>query len=96
MTARMPKRPAKVIVGRVRARAQRYRAADGFWYWRAVFYRDGKEHPVWSGWATREQATEHLAALVAEGRSVPPPRRNQERRVRRMGELLNVWLEAQQ
>lgn len=85
-------KPRKVIVGDVRARPIRGPKGD-LWYWRAVLYRDRREHPVWSGWATRDEAIEQLSQLVLGG---DPTRRDEpDTTVETVRDLLRCWTASQ-
>lgn len=75
--ARKPRKPAKVEVGKVKARPVRPRGTrgpeDGRWHWQAVVYtgEGGGSRTVWTGWATRDEATVALSGLVAEEGPAP-------------------------
>ena len=57
MARRKTNRPKPIKVARVRARAVRGPHAEhrNRWYWRAEVYADGRDQPVWTGWATRDE-----------------------------------------
>lgn len=87
------KRPKSLAVDPIKARVIRGPNPEGRWYWQAVVYRDATERTVWSGWATREQASQELAALVAggelDGSRRPDPT------VETVGDVLETWLGSQ-
>jgi integrase len=87
------KRPKSLAVDPIKARVIRGPNAEGRWYWQAVVYRDATERTVWSGWATREQASQELAALVAGG-DLGGARRP-DPTVETVGDVLETWLGSQ-
>lgn len=98
MKVRSPKRPKKVVVGPVRARAIRSRAstaATGDWYWRAEVHRDATTLTVWNGWATRAVVEETLARLLTEGTLFDAPEADPEP-VRTTRDLMETWVAAQE
>ena len=84
-------RPKPFQVGPVRARAIRGPRDDGTWYIRAERYRDNSSETVWTGWATVEQVTRILAAIVADDRLDDPASERQEH-LETVRDLLEVWL----
>ncbi len=72
---RKPRKPAKLVVGPIRARAIRgpHKDGSGRWYWRAEQHQSSKTKTIWTGWATRKDASQHLAAIVAAGPEQPTP-----------------------
>lgn len=82
----MPARPSPRAHGDLRLRVARGpRAADGRWYWRCLRYTEGREEPVWVGWATIAEADERTAGAI---RGVTEPSALQARTVR---DLLSLW-----
>lgn len=101
--ARKAQRPAPVKLGKVHARCIRgpHKDGSGRWYWQAVVYQGegGKDRTVWSGWATREDATRGLAALVAEQGTAPeaPDRSPQAAtEVVTVRDLMECWVASQE
>jgi integrase len=90
-------RPKAFTVGDVRVRVTRPPTKrKQLWEWRAVLNRDGDRTSVWSGRATRRDATQIVSALVADGEH----ERQRERRVadsatRSIRDLLLAWRYAQ-
>lgn len=80
------RRPAPLVVGRVRVRVIRGPRADGRFYWRARRFADCAETTVWVGWATPAEAEREVSAVVAE---VAKPGRSAG--VRTMFDLLDAW-----
>ena len=91
------RKPAKIVVGPVRARPTRGPHKDGSarWYWRAVVYRgtQSKEVPLWIGWATRGEIEQICARLVQEGDLSPSEGELEE--MRTLQDLLECWVAAQ-
>lgn len=67
-------RPSPFAIGHVRVRAIRgpHRTRAATWYWRAELYAGGASRTVWTGWATEDEATREVAALVADGGDAEP------------------------
>jgi integrase len=89
-------RPKPFGIGDVRCRATRG-PKDGRWYWRAEIH--GEKRTVWTGWASRKEAQQVVAQLVAEGIQPPAPPTTDEVHmddVRTVGDLLDVWVGMQQ
>jgi integrase len=80
---------APIVMGDVRARAIRGRGArgpeDGRIYWRAELRR----RTVWTGWATRAEATAALLQLITAGVEGARPRVGD---VRTLRDLLEYWV----
>lgn len=90
------KRPKAFGIGDVRARAIRG-PKEGRWYWRAEIHAEGGR-TVWTGWASRKEAQEIVARMVADGIEPPKPAGKDELHpddVRTVGDLLDVWLGMQ-
>lgn len=91
------RRPRPFSVGRVRVSPMRKPSkTDPRWYWRAKLYRDGGEQCVWSGRATRQEAEQEVAALVAaDALDTPQPARRRDI-IETVADLLGVWLAEQE
>ena len=63
----MPKKPTKITIEPVRARAIRGPKKDDpkSWYWRCEYHHDGTSDTLWSGWGTRREVREKITELVA-------------------------------
>lgn len=89
-------RPKPFGIGDVRCRALRG-PKDGRWYWRAEIHAE--KRTVWTGWASRAEAQQLVAGMVAEGIQPPAPARADEVHlddVRTVGDLLDVWVAMQE
>ncbi len=64
-------------------------------YWRARL-KGGTRKLVWSGWATRDEAMDEVAKLVARGVQHVSRRSAGEMEVRTIGDLMAVWLDYQE
>ncbi|MCB9795334.1 MAG: tyrosine-type recombinase/integrase [Alphaproteobacteria bacterium] len=84
-------RPKPAEVGEVRLGVLRGPQADGRWYWRAR--RKSLRDTVWTGWATRDEAMQAVAELVAEGLA---PASSNDGDPRTVNALLARWLAHQQ
>lgn len=91
---RKPSKPAKIVVGRIRARAIRgpHRDGSGRWYWRAEINEDASTRTVWSGWGLPTDVERDLAVLVAQDRLDAAERVHDVRTVR---DLLECYIAAQ-
>ncbi len=67
-------------------------STDPRWYWRAKLYRDGAEQSVWAGRATRQEAEQAIAALVAADALDAPPRPRAQASISTVADLLDAWL----
>ena len=65
--ARTSKKPSKIIIEPVRARAIRgpHKHNNKSWYWRAEYHHDGTSDTLWSGWGTRQEVREIITELIA-------------------------------
>ena len=63
----MKKKPSKIIIEPVRARAIRGPHKDNAksWYWRAEYSHDGTTDTLWTGWGTRQAVREVITELIA-------------------------------
>ncbi len=97
MARRKSKKPAKLIVGPVKARAIRgpHKDGSGRWYWRAEVYSAGKTETVWTGWAVRDAASLRLAELIAAG-GLEGPKRREANEIHTLGDLMEVWVGMQE
>ncbi len=89
MSPKKPKMP-KFSVGSVKVRAARGPDDQGRYYWRAVLYRDRKEHTLWTGWETRAGAEATVAKMVAGGEQHDTRPRRQ--RVSTVDDLIGRWI----
>ena len=91
--SKTPRRPAKVIVGPIRARAIRGPHSDdrSSWYWRAELHEDSATRTVWTGWASLADLHVELGSLLAGG-DAQPHERDSWRDIRTVGQLLTAWL----
>lgn len=83
-------RPAPVDLSELSLSAIRGPRADGRWYWRAR--RSSTRETLWTGWATREEATRQGAELLVKPVTdlcVARPV------LRTVGEVVRAWVEAQ-
>jgi len=71
----MARRPKRIAVADVNVRAIRGPKPDDrqVWYWQAQRSVDGTRETLWSGWATRAEATRIVIDLVALSATKPPP-----------------------
>jgi len=94
------KRPEPFEVGPIKVRVVRgpHKEDPRSWYWRAVRYQDGDERTLWTGWASRSEATEIAARMVAEGLIDPDDRPAGpvlDLRRATVADLLDAWKEEQ-
>ncbi|MCB9793187.1 MAG: site-specific integrase [Alphaproteobacteria bacterium] len=82
-------RPKPAEVGEVRLTVTRGPRCDGRWYWRAR--RKALRDTLWTGWATRDEAMQAVAELVAEGLVSATP----EDDPRTLNALLSEWMAHQ-
>lgn len=82
----MAKRPDPIELGPLTASTMDRQKGER-WYWRAR--RKDTREVVWTGWATRDEASVELGALVAKG--LPSSKRDDPRDVRTVGDLLDMW-----
>ena len=63
----MPKKPSKIVIDPVRARAIRGPHKDDTksWYWRAEYSHDGTTDTLWTGWGTRQETRDRITELIA-------------------------------
>lgn len=71
----MSRRPKRIAIADVNVRAVRGPKPDDrhCWYWQAQRSVDGVRRTVWSGWATRVEATRIVIDLVALAATRPQP-----------------------
>ncbi len=89
------KKPKPWGLGKIRVRAVRGPRQDGRWYFRAERYEGETGVPVWTAWATLDEATQKVACLVAAGEDLEA-RENpgESRTVRTIRDVLELWLGA--
>ncbi len=91
---RKPRRPGNLTLDPVTAYARRG-PREGRWYWQAVRREGGMQITVWTGWATREEARQQIATLVASNDLERTPRRAPEG-LHTFRALLEFWIGAQE
>ncbi len=86
-----PRRPRRVIVEPIRARAIRppTKADPDRWYWRAEVHEGGQTYTVWTGRATRAEVVQRLQALALDANLRSDPLVN---RAETVEDLLRVWI----
>lgn len=94
MAPRKSARPKPFSVGRVRVRVKRGPRSDGRWYWRADHpVGQGRRQDVWNGWGTRDEVERTVLEHLAQH---DPHSAYDSDQVVTMGDLLDVWLFAQE
>jgi integrase len=79
-------------IGDIRVRAIRGPHPDGRWYFRAERYEGTTTFPVWSGWATREEAERVLAKMILVGKDKGPSESRRGEEVSTVTDVLELWL----
>ncbi len=94
-TPRTGPRPRTLHIDPLHVRPIRGPDAEGRWYWRADWYRDGRDNSRAIGWATETEARRLAADLVVTGGFTEPKPRDGDR-VETVRDLLEVWLGQRQ
>jgi integrase len=84
-----PRKPATLHIGPLHVRPRRGPNEAGLWYWRADWYRDGKDHARGIGWATPQEAQRLAADLVAREKFEEPKPRGEA--IETVRDLLETW-----
>jgi integrase len=88
-------KPKRIVQEPAYARATRGPREDGRWYWRAVKYEGAAEIPVWTGWATRDEAIPAIRKALEEAPKTPeaPPNMTLPERPT-VRNLMEAWMPA--